>query len=111
METIESNKLIAEFMEVQVRESADGGLSYRPDKYWECLMPVVEKIESLKFGNNCSTRFQFEIRGKLCLVHDKFKIERKDFLSLYYKNYETKIEAVYNAVVEFIKLYNENKED
>lgn len=45
-----NNKLIAEFMDVQVRMNMMGEESYRPDKYWECLMPVVEKIEQVHEG-------------------------------------------------------------
>ena len=67
------------------------------------LMEVVEKIESL--GYNIDT-----------MKVDITKYQSSQFCGIYidgkriYTNYcETKIEAVYNACVEFIKWYNNNK--
>jgi hypothetical protein len=114
----ENNKLIAEFMEL-VKE--DRYLSFETGRYckkdndgcypapvkvyikdgrtvhylkyhssWEWLMPVVEKIEH--------TYAYVNIKG----CHVKIS-------TLVDVNAPTKLEAVYKAVVEFIKWYNENK--
>ena len=107
------NKLIAEFMGVNIItiddvrknknpyfSSADGYLEddIKYNSSWDWLMPVVEKIEN--FG------FEFFI------VEDRVKIAHNtdhsidviiDFTSGRGKN-----ETAYQAVVEFIKWYNEN---
>ena len=95
----EDNKLIAEFMDVQVRMNMMGEESYRPDKYWECLMPVVEKIEH--------TSAYINIKG----CHVKISTSAIDLGKLLWVdvNAPTKLEAVYKAVVKFIRWYNENK--
>ena len=61
---------------------------------WNWLMEVVEKIESIK-GT------QIFINGISCEIMFKGRENRK--------NINTKIEAVYNACLEFIKWYNEQK--
>ena len=66
---------------------------------WNWLMEVVEKIESLGYW--------VEILGgmhNVCSIGLTNNIE-----SFIYLDSESKIEAVYNAVVEFIKWYNEQK--
>ena len=64
---------------------------------WNWLMQVVEKIESL--GYNIDTmKYQ---SSQFCGIYRDGKI--------IYTNYcETKIEAVYNACIEFVKWYNKN---
>ena len=66
---------------------------------WDWLMPVVEKIESL---------------NSICLIKNHWcNIKTTDFDSVNIKGFstlkicDTKIEAVYKAVVEFIKWYNQ----
>ena len=90
--TTENNKIIAEFMGATLIKD----LKYHLD--WNWLMEVVEKIESLgykvdisKWGN--SQYCGIYLNGK--------KISGNET--------NTKIEAVYNASLEFIKWYNENK--
>ena len=119
MKTIENNKLIAEFLSVKIhpcetiekfkflpieeRGLYNGyfidELKYHED--WNWLMQLVEKIESL--GYNIDT-----------MKVDITKYQSSQFCGIYidgkriYTNYcETKIEAVYNACLEFIKWYNE----
>ena len=112
---IENNKLIAEFLDWEFDDLSetfetpflklvephafgdeqfscklqDFELEFHSD--WNWLMVVVEKIESIK-GT------QIFINGISCEIMFKGKIISKHF--------NTKIEAVYNAVVEFIKWYN-----
>lgn len=91
---------------------------------WNWLMEVIEKIESLDI-NNFAKQLDREdvqpIEGKFYLsVYD---CQAEFLASVYYwqhdnnikglkkENGNTKIQAVYNACVEFIKWYNEqNKE-
>ena len=110
MET--NNKLIAEFIGYKeyVNEGAIqlyikdevvksiGQLDFHSD--WNWLMEVVEKIESILPDDSIIT-----IEYKNCFIpilddEEPFTIEGGG---------KTKIEAVYNACLEFIKWYNENK--
>ena len=102
-----NNKLIAEFIGYKeyVNEGAIqlyikdevvksiGQLDFHSD--WNWLMEVVEKIESIGFT--------FETKKNWA------RITRKgENIILRWEEDKTKIEAVYNACVEFIKWYNEN---
>ncbi len=115
-ESIEGNKLIAEFMGAEWRSWKDNKLSmYRFEnpigdtyafhikdlKYhssWDWLMPVVEKIESLGY---CV--FQ---QNDACWI----KVGRVGMKMPIISNLaENKKEATWLTVVEFIKWYNQNK--
>lgn len=69
---------------------------------WDWLMEVVEKIEDLQQG-----RFQIDILQEGSVVRDRSKELFR--YSVPYTKFQTKIEAVYNAVVAFIKWYNQNQ--
>lgn len=116
----ENNKLIVQFMGATIKnrgsyeaysfnghqtESFIYALNY--DKKWEQLMPVVEKIETLKtkkdgffgvyiFSNNCV------IQGT------KFHSDPEKFHEAYFNTNHgiTKIIATYITVVQFITWYN-----
>lgn len=99
----ENNRLIAKFMESKVTIDTyfingmymtinESDLKYHSD--WNWLMQVVEKIESLNVV--------VEIRENVCYI----ETTPNDYYS---ELEETKIQATYNAVVRFIKWYNENK--
>lgn len=103
--TVENNKLIAEFMGVSKSKIEANGkvLNFANSKYntyhsdWNVLLEVVEKIESLGnyvgifSANTCEIKFQcFPKIGEGAFIHSK----------------ESKIQSVYNAVVEFINFYN-----
>jgi len=62
---------------------------------WDWLMPVVEKIEKLGV--------KLEIVGHIC------RITYNSSYSYVISENIPKIEAVYNAIIEFIKWYNENQ--
>ena len=124
--TITDNKLIAEFMGYKQSTSKEVGANlvnnvyewylkdveyyyingdYHREDYllfhldWNWLMKVVDKIESLGYClviGGRTTKNYCEIRG-----------EADDFTTKYSDSYgETKIEATYKAVIEFIKYYN-----
>ena len=108
MNTTENNKLIAEFMGAkEVRKDnfkfpnrtglplQIGTINYHSD--WNWLMEVVEKIESLEIG-----RFKVEIYNTNCRIYDHEEFDEISDLSA-----GTKIEATYNACIEFIKWYNQ----
>jgi hypothetical protein len=114
----ENNRLIAEFIgkvpyinkdgiyEYMVAENAPiistnvediwDWLDFRFNYDWNDLMEVVEKIEDLNFSIEINKQ---EKNDYQCLV------VKKNILIQEFSN--TKIEAVYNACVEFIKWYNE----
>lgn len=100
----EENILIAEFMHLELAPEyiqdrhnvplAFKGGKYQPLQYdtdWNALMPVVEKIESLKFRT--------DIGGTYCEIHTP-KIIFNEFN-------DTKIKATYNSVIAFINWYNQ----
>lgn len=106
---MKDNKLLIEFVGYkykilnnppQIVITDDKFLDYEPDslfwdpskfKNWWQLMMVVEKIEK--------TNAEMQITTDLILIIDDFGNE-----SIYpVRNYKTKIEAVYNACVEYIK--------
>ena len=65
---------------------------------WSWLMPVIEKIESL--------RYEVNIKGTCCTMyrqHNKF--------SLFEFSEKSKMDATYRAVIEFIEWYNKEKEN
>jgi hypothetical protein len=103
METTENNKLIAEFDQ---KYSIGFGLydfdgcHYKLDelefhKSWDWLMPAVDKIDSILSDDNLVT-----ITYNRCLI--EWYEEGITFEGLG----NTRIEATFNAVVEFIKAYN-----
>ena len=109
MNTTENNKLIAEFMGYQVlgiccdtypKYEEVESLPILEDMFrdWNELMEVVEKIESLGYSVYISPSMVY-INGNIgTIIHP---IIIGDSLS--------KIEAVYNACVEFIKWHNTQK--
>ena len=111
MKTTENNKIIAEFMGNRnylynndknamyfiLINTVGEELIVNYDNDWGLLMEVVEKIESIGFT--------FETKKNWA------RITRKgENIILRWEEDKTKIEAVYNACIEFIKWYNENKD-
>jgi hypothetical protein len=106
----ESNKLLAEFIgllessipnQYWTKKSSEGfgrgqltELKFHTD--WNWLVQIVEKIES----NNFSIEMNKQEEGDYqCLITKGNNIMFQKFSNI-------KIEAVYNACVEFIKYYN-----
>lgn len=139
MNTQENNKLIAEFMGLIIRDKdgnlptssqqhklfveeewdklylvspySPNGLDYHES--WDWLMDVVDKIEEIDeeielFGGNIITvSYTFQIENKSVTIwkhSDRF--DSKRIIEI---NGNTKREATYNAVVEFINQYNKTK--
>jgi hypothetical protein len=120
-EIIEGNKLIAEFMggfqkEDQMYIPDHEAECYKAnclayDSSWDWLMPVVEKIENLSTPLKTGDNFYF----RMIIIKDTVYIEQRNSrLSkwepmIYLTDTKrTKIKAVWLALVEFIKWYNEN---
>lgn len=80
---------------------------------WDWLMPVVVRIESLNFnvligfGNSCI------IIERIKAAHKAIKFESSEVVRTDDKQHtqrpDSKIQAVYTAVVQFIQFYNKTK--
>ena len=125
-EILEGNKLIAEFMGISKQDTFAGkryiyciynnkySTQLHFNESWDWLMPVVEKIENLEFG-----KWYMHIQGNTVDIEDgnegiglwDFHINNEDpDFSLFPSNKKLKsVEAVYIAVVEFIKWYNNER--
>lgn len=117
MNTIENNKLIAEFMGFEpVTEEYFLDNGFENDKQmiidtsdckyetsWDWLMPVVDKIEitSVDGEDNSDEFFNVVIEVFECNINGSGRTVCGVG--------QNKIEATYKAVVEFIKWYNKNK--
>jgi len=119
--TIENNKLIAEFMgynvikEPPIKEGIyiwskaidssfpnktliESSLKYHTD--WNWLMGVVQKIEE--------KGFVVAIRGISCAIYPVLQDKPKDYISNYVcGDLSKKIDIVYSAIIGFIKWYNQ----
>ena len=116
-DNLENNKIIADFMNqpyeefngsIALSEANEGVLYYDPivylnyDRDWSLLMPVVEKIETM------GTIVQIWLcLAKSCRITTTgFK---KPTIRIANTESNSLIEAVYEAVIEYIKWYNQNK--
>ena len=100
---MKDNKLIAEFMGAYSEEDGydyskvgNKGLYYHTS--WDWLMPVVEKIEALKY--------RVEISHNGCLIESHKDLDTARMNSGIGEIEPTKLKATYKAVVGFI---NQNK--
>lgn len=125
---LEGNKLIAEFMGYKFKkgDTLNGyrGVFRHPDKSpfvldlncpfhakyhssWTWLMPVVEKIQNIEITpppNYRGYRFEIVVGGYVEI--SGFPMPR---ILVNVSNEGSLINAIYKAVLQFIKWYNENK--
>ena len=134
MNYIENNKLIAEFMGLKTIKESDvldwGKLNVNSDsisenqryhKSFDWLMPVVEKINKFhvsirpfKYGN--PELVKLKILENKVTIEGSFWINPNTINGNYWVNLKKKsfkydknlIDAIYLAVIEFIKWYNEH---
>jgi hypothetical protein len=120
-ETVEGNVLIAGFMGYET-DNDNGVLHFiipehpievhwmgNADRYerdmlkyhqnWEWLMPVIDKIESL--GSKVQTSTSPRCSRHYCEIR---------VFGFAHEWADTKIEAAYNAIVKFIKWYNQREQ-
>lgn len=129
MNTIEKNKLIAEFMGMTVNEKGicdpypkvpkEYFMAHDFDVWcvsthlyqtsWDWLMPVVEKIEAIELkkdlgdGISVSYKYRVEIRSTYCCI------EADNTLTSYvgFRTFDDeKLNSTYKSVLKFIKWYN-----
>ena len=117
----EGNKLIAEFMGMSSYTTEydtfyKKGQGCTPENYnyhelhleyhtsWDWLMPVVEKIDSLGYSTTIASDMRKGITDRYCA--EVIKPEKITETLLYKYHPTSKIEAVWLAIVEFIKWYN-----
>lgn len=126
MNTLENNKLIADFMGMVISSVPNNYWTEKNDesighgklvelKYdidWNWLMEVVEKIEGLKttITNNPNLIGKFEdyeinIQDKFVVIYAHGEVTK----DICYVRKETKKDTVYNACIEFIKWYKNQK--
>jgi hypothetical protein len=105
MNTTENNKIIAEFMNYGNNRPLTNGLLNTLYTDFNSLMEVVEKIESLGYISNQDSRI---CEGSLKPIY-YFRIFIKHYRgqNVGYSKANSRIEAVYNACVEFVKWYND----
>ena len=92
-EIIEGNKLIAEFMGLSMLHNQTRLETLKYHSSWDWLMPVVEKIEQLLPWK------EFKIYRRTAYLPGFYIGKGKECLIVA----DTKIEAVWIAVVKFIK--------
>jgi len=124
MRTITDNKLIAEFMRYPKKQINKGIARLEENKYvwgqtyyyingdwhaedyllfhldWNWLMKVVDKIESFEDNNRCA-KYNINIEQSFVEIIDKNTDD-----TIVETDADTKTQATYKAVIEFIKYYN-----
>jgi hypothetical protein len=99
MNSIEKNRLIATFM--GYKHPLTDGLLATKYSDWNQLMPVVSKIDDLELKNGYTT-FSVDIFRNGCQIFRFGDINQE----LITTESESRFEATYEAIVEFIILYN-----
>jgi hypothetical protein len=100
---VENNRLIAIFMGDYQKLSNDEEFG-KFHSSWDWLMPVVEKIEHLKDIPEGRLEFLVEITLCACEIHTMVDGP------YIYSHENSKLEAVYNGVVKFIKRYSKEND-
>ena len=119
MNTQENNKLIAEFMGLEyspkdkrwddwftkegTRVTFGSRIPLQFHTSWDWLMPVLEKIEKMGDQGYCFIDSRTE-DGYWCQIGDRPQVMINPTIKVNYLS--SKKQAIYQAVVEFIKQYN-----
>lgn len=105
MKTTEgNNRMIAEFMGASGFDMLGEKVEPKYHTSWDWLMPVVEKIESIK--NEHGFTYSVRMSGKFCTVESV----NYSMIDMQLKGAgNTKLQATYQAVVQFIEWYNKQK--
>ena len=108
---IEGNKLIAGFMETGVKPDYYFIDGYLYNSSWNRLMPVVEKIEEINDPHH--GYFGVHISSNNCTIQATNFRPNKPMANPphYFSDHhgESKIQATWFAVIQFLKWYNKNK--
>jgi len=88
--------------EKQVKESLKA-FEHNYDTSWDWIMPVVEKIETIKFG---SYRFKVQITSNECRIFSYVRFTGMNDIDLFYTDV-TKLQSINGAVLKFIKWHKE----
>ena len=111
--TLENSKLITDFIGTDLLKDLlsdnNGFININVDIYeqckfhsdWNWLMRVVEKIENLQDENNCAI---YNVKVEQCFVEIIINHTSETIVEV---DCNTKIQAVYQACVEFVKWYIE----
>lgn len=74
------------------------------DSHWDWLMEVVEKIENTKIDNTI-----FDVFITKYKTHIHYSKNNEWFSNIFLHEGNEKLENTYNACIEFIKWYNNEK--
>lgn len=116
-EIIEGNKLIAFFMDLTdnnygqqfIVENNKDWVSASNLKFhtsWDWLMPVVEKIKKLEFEFNTFSDYTKTEKYRNEVRISELSVDK--YCRILIRNTDM-LDAIFNAVVEFIKWYNETQ--
>ncbi len=130
MDIMKWNKIIAEFMGEKFTDSSgvvqglnykliekkhgEGNNGFRFHTSWDWLMPVVEKIRRVTSYDRDKFSTEVIIYGNKTTIKSGGYEEKRHSNLFFNKTVSgtwNTTEATYQAVVEFIKWYNQNKED
>jgi hypothetical protein len=109
----ENNRIIAEFMGFYGNPKTKEPITSieKDSKYhlsWDWLMPVVDKIEDFQDGEDGDLMrghlYNFRIEQYFVYILDGESMD-----VIIEMNGDSKLDATYNAVVEFIKSYNKGE--
>jgi len=79
------------------------------DTSWDWLMPVLEKIESLPCINVYISKSMLSKEHSVEITYEKYPLYKKELNKTIFIRNESKIQAVYEALVEFLEWYNTHK--
>jgi hypothetical protein len=83
-------------------------MSMNYNKSFDCLMPVIEKIENIIESNHIFCAHAYRIG--MSSFNIRIEKDRRFYeFEAYFIEYESKLSAFYSVVIQFIKWYNKHK--